>query len=157
MFRRKPSQVFRGRLAAVVLVCSECGCFFAKVFCFFELTRPTKVTASMRPPCLVYLSSTINSLLSIRSIQYENKLTHIYFYWVPIESMEGGENTPKKEADVRTTRIEFTSTSEYIVVQNAMGHCRICSNHGLMCLVCVLQLVFGDCRDIYLCFPGWVA
>ena len=57
VFRRTPSQGGRGRRAAVdFVVCFGCAgifsCFFS--FFFFECTRPA---ASMRPPCLVYLST----------------------------------------------------------------------------------------------------
>ena len=58
VFRRTPSQRDRGRRAAVdFVVCSGYGgisCFF--VVFFFEHTRPA---ASMRPPCLMYLSTTV--------------------------------------------------------------------------------------------------
>ena len=58
MFRRTPSQGDRGRRAAVdFVVCFGFGgisCFFF-VF-FFERPRPA---ASMRPPCLIYLSTSI--------------------------------------------------------------------------------------------------
>ena len=54
MFRRAPSRVGRGRRAAVdFVVCFGWGGIF-RVFFFFERTRPA---VSMRPPCLIYLST----------------------------------------------------------------------------------------------------
>ena len=57
VFRRTSSRVGRGRRAAVeFVVCLGCGgisCFLFR-FLFFERTRPA---ASMRPPCLIYLST----------------------------------------------------------------------------------------------------
>ena len=57
VFRRTPSRGGRGRRAAVdFVVCFGCGgisCFFPPIF-FLERTRPA---ASMRPPCLIYLST----------------------------------------------------------------------------------------------------
>ena len=60
VFPRMPSRAGRGRRAAVdFVVCFEWGGFFFRVFYFryiffFERTRPA---ASMRPPCLIYLST----------------------------------------------------------------------------------------------------
>ena len=59
MLRRTPSRVGRGRRAVVdFVVCFGCGEFFRGVgeslFFFFQHTRPA---ASMRRPCLIYLSS----------------------------------------------------------------------------------------------------
>ena len=57
MFRRAPSRVGRGCRAAVAfVVCFGWGGFFRVFsdFFFFERTRPA---ASMRPSCLIYLST----------------------------------------------------------------------------------------------------
>ena len=59
MFRHAPSRVGRGRRAAVdIVVCFGWGGIFwgrsFPIFFFFETTRPA---ASMRPPCLIYLST----------------------------------------------------------------------------------------------------
>ena len=59
MFRRAPSRGDRGRRAAVnFVVCFGRGGFSRVLlffdFVFFERTRPA---ASMRPPCLIYLST----------------------------------------------------------------------------------------------------
>ena len=60
VFRRAPSRGGRGRRAAVdIVVCFGRGGFFSVFFSvlfFFERTRPT---TSMRPPCLIYLSTSI--------------------------------------------------------------------------------------------------
>ena len=58
VFRRAPSRGGRGCRAAVdFVVCFGCGrnflCYFFSIF-FFERTLPA---ASMRPPCLIYLST----------------------------------------------------------------------------------------------------
>ena len=57
MFRRTPSRVGRGRRAAVDFVvrfaCGEISCVFFDFFCF-ERTRPA---ASIRPLCLIYIST----------------------------------------------------------------------------------------------------
>ena len=60
---RAPSRGGRGRRVSVDFeVCFGCdgifSCFFSRFFFFFERTRPA---ASMRPPCLVYLSVSIHS------------------------------------------------------------------------------------------------
>ena len=58
VFRRAPSRGGRGRWAAVDFVVFLGGAdffvFFFELFFFFERTRPA---ASMRPPCLIYLST----------------------------------------------------------------------------------------------------
>ena len=59
MFRRKPSRGGRGRRAAAdFVVCIGCGTissfFFVSVF--FPLER-TRTAASMKQPCLIYLST----------------------------------------------------------------------------------------------------
>ena len=58
VFRRSPSRGGRGRRVAVdFVVCFGWGGFFRFFFFdffFFERTRPA---ASMRPPCLIYLST----------------------------------------------------------------------------------------------------
>ena len=57
-FRRMPSRGGRGRRAAVdLLVCVECGGIFSGCFFPFFLFERTRPAASMRPPCLIYLST----------------------------------------------------------------------------------------------------
>ena len=58
MFFRAPSRVDRGRRDAVdFVVCFGCGGFFLYFFsCFFFFQR-TRPAGSMRPPCLIYIST----------------------------------------------------------------------------------------------------
>ena len=57
VFRRAPSRVGRGRQAAVDFVaCFRWGGIFSIIFSF----ERTRSAASMRPPCLIYLSTSIS-------------------------------------------------------------------------------------------------
>ena len=58
VFRRMLSRVGRGRRAAVDFVaCFGWGGFFRVSFSFFLFFERKRPTASMRPPCLIYLST----------------------------------------------------------------------------------------------------
>ena len=68
VFRRAPSRCGRGRRAALdIMVCfgrgGFCSFFFFLDFSFFERTRPT---ASMRQPCLIYISTSNGSCEACR-------------------------------------------------------------------------------------------
>ena len=57
VFRRAPSRGGRGCRAAVhVVVCFACD-GISRVFCFVFFFKRTRPVASMRPPCVIYLSS----------------------------------------------------------------------------------------------------
>ena len=72
VFRRMTSRGGRGRRAAVDFVlCFGCGgiLFFFFVFFFFERTRPA---ASLRPPCLIHLSTCNEAVFCLQT----KKLLH---------------------------------------------------------------------------------
>ena len=61
VFRRTPSRGGRGRRAAVdFVVCFECLVGFRVFFFLFLYFERTWPAASMRPPCLSYLSTCTN-------------------------------------------------------------------------------------------------
>ena len=69
VFRRMPSRGGRGRRAAAVdfLVCFRCGGFFRALFFHFFSFERRRPTASMGPPCLIYLSTSNEEQTSERS------------------------------------------------------------------------------------------
>ena len=70
-FHCMPSRVGRGRRDAVdFVVFFGWGGFFSRVFFFdFFFFKRTRPGASMRPPCLIYLSTSIEAVLAYRAKQ----------------------------------------------------------------------------------------
>ena len=97
VFFRAPSRCGRGRRAAVgFVVCFRwVGISFFFRFFFFERTRPA---ASMRTPCLIYLSASSGTL------------QHLY-----TKSSSGGENLPAPDTTTAPSGVNSPSVSSELL------------------------------------------